>query len=149
MTGEIYRYSVRCDRDRFHALGRAAKTAGVSVEAFVQAHFETILDAQPLPSATAPDGSDDRIIAGQLDISVGQWRVARALADRANAEGVAAVSYKEIAASTGLGEGSIPQFILRLQDRNLIERTGRPRSGRLALWKVAPSILRAAWKVAP
>ncbi|TIM16248.1 MAG: hypothetical protein E5Y67_03380 [Mesorhizobium sp.] len=43
----VYRYSVRCDRATSTKIEAAARKAGISVTAFVQRHFESILDARP------------------------------------------------------------------------------------------------------
>lgn len=43
----FYRYSVRCDRATSAKIEAAARKAGVSVTAFVQRHFDGILDARP------------------------------------------------------------------------------------------------------
>lgn len=40
----LFRYSVRCDRERNRAIERAAKRAGMTANQFVQQHFDRILD---------------------------------------------------------------------------------------------------------
>lgn len=47
----VYRYSVKADRITKGRIERAARTAGLSVEAFVQRHFDTILDQPAAPPA--------------------------------------------------------------------------------------------------
>ncbi|RWO29607.1 MAG: hypothetical protein EOS10_22455 [Mesorhizobium sp.] len=43
----LYRFSVRCDRAMNARIEAAARKAGISVTAFVQRHFDSILDARP------------------------------------------------------------------------------------------------------
>jgi predicted HicB family RNase H-like nuclease len=40
----FFRFAVRCDRDTNRAIEKAAKRAGMTANAFVQAHFARILD---------------------------------------------------------------------------------------------------------
>lgn len=58
----LYRYSVRCDRARAYDIAAAAKRAGMSEEAFVQAHFDRILDPveEPAPADPAPEGAEKK-----------------------------------------------------------------------------------------
>lgn len=54
----FFRYTVRADRARAKAIEAAAAKAGLSVETFVQRHFDRILDAPTGPAKKKPFDAD-------------------------------------------------------------------------------------------
>jgi hypothetical protein len=116
-----YRFTVRCDRERNHAIEAAARSAGVSATTFVQQHFETILDA--MAAAMAQTDKEVRSIEvspfdAQLatlnGITAGELRVWRAVKAVEDDHGRAEIGVGAIAKFTGLTDGSVRVLLSRL-----------------------------------
>ena len=128
----IYRYSVKCSRERFAAIERAAKAAGQSAAAFVQAHFETILEAKAEPLARK---QPDAALRSDLDVMVnhrltaGATRLFKAICACADEQGECAVSHDVLAWKALIAPKSVSVLVSSLIAAGLIIRIGRTASG--------------------
>ncbi|EHK57653.1 hypothetical protein [Allomesorhizobium alhagi] len=91
---QVYRFTVRCDRDFNRRLERAAKAAGVSPTAYVQRHFDGIFAeedagaAAPKPVVAAPKPARPLSPAAKI--------VLKAMDEAAGAFGIVDTSLREI-----------------------------------------------------
>lgn len=135
-----YRYSVRCDRTMARWIEDAAKKAGMTANAFVQQHFETIRDkAKPSAAAPAfratPDARAIEACATRHDLSKMTARVLLTLSGHADAEMAVRRSLPQIGADVGLPTGTVVKHVNRLRKRGLLERLSDS-TGKTAVYRV-------------
>lgn len=117
-----YRWTVRCDRDFAHRIARAAKAAGVSETAFVQAHFETILDPH---GREKPGVNFDEVAFGRTHlISPAAARVWNRLCQSVNAEGFVRVAAASLVELVGRDEDFVRNLLRELRAAKLITQVG-------------------------
>lgn len=139
---QIYRFTVRCDRDTNAAIEKAAKAVGLSPTSFVQRHFDGIVTTtEPEPetaSKQAPPSVSRRDIerAQALGLSVGEMRVLDSIALAADRDGNAEIGVGSIATATCLTEGSVRNILSKLAARNMIRRIGKPGFRRTTIYHV-------------
>lgn len=117
-----YRYSVKCERTFAMRLEAAAKAAGKSVNAFVQAHFETILEAPLAAESFDPARFDAVNFSRRHALPVPAALVWKELRAGASAQGLVRATHAQIEEATGIPYGSIPKLLLSLKDAGLIEQ---------------------------
>lgn len=147
----VMRFSVRCDRGRAAAIERAAKKAGMSATAFVQAHFETILDeaeppvAEPgAPKMAAADIArgpgrnhpDDRERASDLGLSMSALRLLRVVSLIASNDGTFVSDPEFLGQSTNTVAGGIHQMMRQLEVIGAVERVTKAVGSRKAIWRL-------------
>jgi len=128
---EIYRYSVRCGRSTAQAIAKAADRSGLTVNAFVQQHFEALFDqvtgrkkvASTDVAASAGEKREDLAMARRHGIAPGAVRIYRLIESLADAEGICQIGSEDIAARTGLGTGSVRVLLSSLVTGELLART--------------------------
>lgn len=143
----IYRYSVRCDRATAASIRRAAAKAGLSETAFVQAHFDTILQrrrpAKPAAAeASAPadagqprgDDTSRACDCGITEWALRLWRVASAICDEGGAFEADTVSLGRFA---HVPAGSVTRSLSMLVSRGLAERVSIAAGQRKAVYRLA------------
>jgi len=137
---QIYRFTVRCDRDTNAAIEKAAKAAGLSPTSFVQRHFDGIVVAADSPATQEPTPASvsrrDIERARDLGLSVGEMRVLDAIALAADRDGNAEIGVGSIATATALTEGSVRNILSKLAARNMIRRIGKPGFRRTTIYHV-------------
>ena len=125
-----YRYSVKCDRARNAKIEAAARAAGLSVTAFVQEHFDRILDRQePVATVYFQPPKDNRAFAERYSLSPRAVRLYGFLCKAANRAGIVALSAGDIAGGTGMCESNVGKAAAQLSEAGLItrrRRTGSP-----------------------
>lgn len=121
-----YRYSVRCDRGRNAAITKAAAKAGLTVNAFVQRHFDRILEADLAEPAKASDISQPELqgFAQRHGVTVGHARVWFLLKGLRGCDGVARMSIPEIGEACFITPDTCRTYIGVLSGRGLLERVG-------------------------
>lgn len=118
-----YRYSVRADRTFALRLEAAAAKAGVSVNAFVQAHFETILQARGSEAPAFDAARFDAVAFGRdRAVPVAAARIWKVLRQRADDKGLVRVTLAEIETATGLNYGSLSKALATLKEAGLVEQ---------------------------
>lgn len=122
----MFRYSVKADRALANAIAVAAREAGLSVESFVQAHFDRILDA---PVRTDPVLPDAPALAASHGIPVMAARIYLLLASRAQG-GIAARSLSQLAADMNSNMTMVARQIEALTAAGLVADEGITRGGR-------------------
>jgi len=128
---EIYRYSVRCGRSTAQAIAKAADRAGLTVNAFVQQHFETLFSqvsgGKKAPQADVAAGAgekrEDLALAQRHGVTPGAIKVYRLIESLADGEGMCQIGADDIAARTGFGAGSVRVFLSNLVTAELLART--------------------------
>lgn len=117
-----FRYSVRADRSFALRLEAAAAKAGVSVSAFVQAHFETILQPRAAPPAFDAARFDAVAFGRDHAVPVAAARIWKVLRQRADDKGIVRVTLAEIETATGLNYGSLSKALATLKEAGLVEQ---------------------------
>lgn len=134
----VYRYSVRCDRDTAQRIARAAKLAGQSETAFVQAHFERIF----LQVAPAPDAGqridlasfEPAAFARAHGITVFEAKAWAVLAGDAR-DGLARASLTVLCERLDRDRGPVSAALATLQEVGLV--TVAERTTRGTVWRVS------------
>lgn len=127
MIEDVYRYSVKCNRERSRQIMRAAAVAGLSVEAFVQRHFETILDGSAAPAVVADPAPpmfdrNDHELADRLGITAGMAKLLRAMKSHADEDGVCSPGRGTLARQIGMTDASVNTFLSKLHTGGHIAR---------------------------
>lgn len=121
----FYRFSVKCDRETNLRIEDAARKAGMTVNGFVQRHFETILDEPADDTGFSPDA-----FAREHGISGQAARMWNAMRRRADAVGVVSGSVREFASAAKVSAGHGSDYFAELADVGLIKTIARPGAGR-------------------
>lgn len=117
---QFYRFSVKCDRRRNTQIEAAARKEGLSVTAFVQRHFETILDGASTAKAPPPP-FDARAFSERHGVSLSaatMWAAYRAKADD---NGIVQVGARQMAAKAGLRLADPNRHVAALVQAGLLE----------------------------
>lgn len=139
----LYRFTVKCDRDRNAAIERAARKAGLSVNEFVQRHFDGILDvgspaAPGAPAAPARNAAAVRLAAClRNEVTEAMDQVWRAMARLADDDGQLACTQLVIAEEAGRSPASACRAVETLVARGLIEIVRESSGPRPAVYRVA------------
>jgi hypothetical protein len=137
-----YRYTVKCDRERFHAIERAAKACGLSASQLVQMHFESILDAEPAaqPEPRQPDqpARAELELATRSGMTVAALRIYRAVEDAADEHGRAEIGIGTISRQTGYTEGTVRTLLSRLTTAGRLRRLSGEGFRRTTVYRVNP-----------
>jgi hypothetical protein len=126
-----FRFSVRCDRDANQRIEQAARKAGLSVTAFVQRHFETILDEPADPSGFSPQA-----FARTNDISVQAARLWKALRSMAGPDGEITGAAREFGKAARISQGHASDHMAELVRVGLVTVLRRPVSARAGTYRV-------------
>jgi DNA-binding MarR family transcriptional regulator len=139
-AGLWYRFSVKCDRDMNAAIDKAAKAAGMSPTIFVQSHFETILNGEPVrASRPAGNARADVDLAKSLGITLTALRLYRAMDERADHLRNVAITNSKLAEVAGTARSRVPGLVASLKARNLVrvlERTSTQRPTRYHVYSI-------------
>lgn len=155
-TGEpredaFFRYTVRCDRATAKGIARAARKAGMSETAFVQAHFDAILkpkgevpkveQPQPAPARALRDGPgalrpDDSLRAADLGVPLAAVRLARVASAVADLAGVFENDTAKLSEATGIPRGNVTRTLLTLVHAGRMERLTTARPGEHARFRI-------------
>lgn len=127
----LYRFSVRCDRDFNQRLEQAAKGAGLSVTAFVQRHFEAILDAPADGGGFSPEAFA-RLHSVTPQAAV-LFDTLRRIADEA---GVVTGSVAAFAAACGQTERRLNYHFRQLVEAGLVGTIAAARAGRKGTYRI-------------
>ncbi|OBQ72369.1 hypothetical protein A8145_06040 [Mesorhizobium loti] len=128
----FYRFSVKCDRLTNLKIEAAARKAGMSVNSFVQRHFETILEAAPV-AATVPERFDAPAFAKRHGVTIQAANVWFSLSTHAR-NGLVQRSLKNLASDVGTTH--VERLIEQLIGASTIEVVA-PSSGlRPAIYRV-------------
>ncbi|OBQ68386.1 hypothetical protein EFV37_25190 [Mesorhizobium loti] len=129
----FYRFSVKCDRLTNLKIASAARKAGMSVNSFVQRHFETILDVAPASLAAQPTRFDAPSFARRHNVTIQAANLWLSLSTHAR-NGLVQRSLKDLAADVGVPR--VELLIERLVAAGTIEIVA-PSSGlRPAIYRV-------------
>ena len=135
----FFRYSVKCDRAMASRIETAAKKAGLSVSAFVQQHFDTILD----PRQDRGEGAafkanvfDPVSFSRRYQIPVFAAQVWIALKARADADGLVRVPARTLAEKLGFSGDLVRKGMNALIDAGRLEPLEPMIAGRPALYRV-------------
>lgn len=141
----IYRYTVKCDRERSQAIEKAARAAGLSATSFVQRHFESILDdCRQAEAETAREewriqsGADERAIASMNGMTPGQLAVWRAVKSADDGHGRGEIGVGAIAKLTGLTAGSVRVILSRLVAAGHLTRISGGGWRRTTVYRIHP-----------
>ncbi|WP_353641349.1 hypothetical protein [Mesorhizobium sp. WSM2239] len=138
------RYSVKCDRVMASRIETAAKKAGLSVNAFVQQHFDAILDPKASPQGQGEGGAvafsskafNPLEFSRRYRVSVPAARVWAALAGHVDADGLARVSLLQLGRDAGV-DGSYPQrLIAALVEAGRVEIVKNPVRGQPGTYRI-------------
>jgi hypothetical protein len=123
MIDEVYRYSVKCNRTRSQEIQIAARAAGLSVEAFVQRHFDGILDAAPTEKPSFDAASFDLIgFSRRHNLTLSAARIWLALRSRCDGARRASMSREDLCAAAGIGKNHVTRALDALEAERLIEQ---------------------------
>ncbi|EHK56836.1 hypothetical protein [Allomesorhizobium alhagi] len=141
----FFRYSVKCDRLTATRIEIAARKAGLTVNAFVQQHFDTILDAKSAALRQAQVKDAPRFDRKRFDaigfarrhkVSIPAARVWAALAGRVDAEGRGRATLLQLARDADV-DGTYPGLLLKaLAEAGMVEVIEPSRSGRPGLYRI-------------
>lgn len=132
---QCWRFTVRCDRATNAAIERAARAAGMSVNAFVQAHFDRILDTPAQPGGAAFDATTFAQRHGVSLSAAALWGLMKA---ECNAEGLVSRSYVALARTANQSPSTVQNQMEMLIEAGLVSLVRRGQS------LVAPSLFRVA-----
>lgn len=130
-----FRFSVKCDRVKNAAIERAARAAGMSVNAFVQAHFDRILD---IPTKTAGAAFDAPAFAQRHGVSLSAAALWGLMKAECNADGLVSRSYVALARTVNQSPSTVQNQMEMLIEAGLVSLVRRGQS------LVAPSLFRVA-----
>lgn len=132
----VYRYSVKCDRETYHAIERAARAAGLSPDQFVQGHFDGILEAaleiQPEPDSITAE----RALARSCGITVTQLRIHTAMKAKASPRGTFSGGVATIHQETHIPVQTIRVMLQKLIKAGLVRRLRSAVGGTTAVYHV-------------
>lgn len=115
---QCWRFTVRCDRATNAAIERAARAEGISVSAFVQAHFDRILDA---PAVKAAEPAFDALSFARRHAlapsAAALWGLMKA---GCNGEGLFSASYSSLGRAMGMTPNAIQHQVSRLIAAGLV-----------------------------
>jgi hypothetical protein len=134
-----YRYSVRCDRLTATRIEIAARKAGLTANAFVQQHFETIFEpVQTEPAAKGFDSKafDAAAFSRRHKVSIPAAKIWAGLAGRVSADGMAKVSVRQLGQAADVSEGYPSRLIASLVDAGLVETVEPSRAGRPGVYRI-------------
>ncbi|MER8540279.1 hypothetical protein NKH17_12570 [Mesorhizobium sp. M1334] len=135
----VYRYSVRCDRATSTRIEAAARKAGISVTAFVQRHFETILDARPNATKLASfdaAGFDAVEFSKRHHVTLMAARLWGTLRVHAGDNGHVQRFQTQLAEDIGCDHASTGRLITALLEAGLLETVRRGKQGAPAAYRV-------------
>jgi len=130
-----YRFSVRCDRDFNRRIEQAARADGLSVTAFVQRHFETILDEPPDSSGFAPQS-----FARANGVSDQAARLWRAMRDAAAPDGEITGVPRAFCGAARISQGHASDYLAELTGAGLVSVIARPWAGRAGTYRINQGI---------
>lgn len=149
---QLFRFVVRTDRDGNRALAKRARALGITPDALVQKHFETLFDdapaSPPSPSPSAASGPQKAAGRALLSshrrrgeeerppISAGQRAVLDLLRANAVRGGNVSLTHREIAERTGLKQTGVGAILNRLSLAGAIERVSAGKRGAQAIWRL-------------
>ncbi|TPN43228.1 hypothetical protein [Mesorhizobium sp. B1-1-7] len=128
----FYRFSVRCDRAMNARLEAAARAAAVSVTAFVQRHFETILDEPADDTGFSPD-----VFAREHGISPMAARLWNAMRRASDSVGVVSGGVRDFAIAAKVSAGLGSDCLAELVSADLVRMIARPGAGRGGTYRIA------------
>lgn len=137
--GRHYRFSVKCDRERFHDIEKAAARLRVTVNQFVQDHFDGIIEVVVAPPPAAPELSPEQIErdeAKSIGITVAMLRLHRAMWARTTVNRHYLGGVDPLADVTGLAPTSIRVLMHKLVAAGLIRRAKSAGRGTCAVYVV-------------
>ncbi len=126
-----FRFSVRCDRETNQRIETAARKAGLSVTAFVQQHFDTILDGPADAYGFSPDLFARRHGIGSKDAQL--FGALRRLAD---SDGVVTGSVADFAATAGWPGQHLNYHFKRLLKAGLVDTIAAARGGKKGTYRI-------------
>lgn len=138
---QLYRYTVRCDRERFSEIEKQARACGMSAGELVQMHFEGILDdvRKAEEPARLPRPKPSRVeveAASKLGLSVGALRVFRVVEAVADEHDRSEIGVGAIAQKTGLPNGSVRTILIRLVQQGWLSRVSASGWRRTTIYRV-------------
>lgn len=136
---QFYRYSVKCDRAFAARLEEAARRAGVSVNAFVQLHFERILEEparSDLPAARPLPLAELQALARRNRISLSAAKLFVWMRGAADANGQLRVAHAEAVRLADISSNAPGELFSDLREAVLIETVERATSARSGLYQV-------------
>lgn len=113
-----FRYTVRADRDRARAIEAAARKAGLSVEAFVQRHFDGIVAPRNGAAARSFDPASFAVKHGLPRITA---LVLGEVVARADENGVAQLRVGDIVAALAISPGTAQRALDALLERGMLD----------------------------
>lgn len=128
---QFYRFSVKCDRAMNARLEAAARAAGVSVTAFVQRHFETILDEPADDTGFSPDA-----FAREHGISPQAARVWAAMRKGVDQVGVVSGGVRDFAIAAKVSAGHGGDYVAELISAELVRMIARPGGARPGTYRL-------------
>lgn len=135
----VYRYSVRCDRATSTKIEAAARKAGISVTAFVQRHFEAILDARPNPPRLATfdaAGFDAVEFSKRHHVTLMAAKLWGTLRAHAGENGHVQRFQTLLAEDIGCDHASTGRLVLALIEAGLLETVRKGKMGTSATYRV-------------
>ncbi|MER9056458.1 hypothetical protein [Mesorhizobium sp. M0910] len=135
----VYRYSVRCDRATSARIETAARKAGISVTAFVQRHFESILDARPIATKLASFDAtefDAAAFSKRHHVTLLAARLWANLRVHAGDDGVVQRFQTLLADDIGCDHASTGRLIAALIETCLLETVRKGKMGAPATYRV-------------
>lgn len=131
---QYYRYSVKCDRATSQRIERAAREAGKSVTAFVQAHFDRILDAKPAADAARPFDAENFARENRVPLTAAlMWHVLR---QRAAGDGRVSLSQRQMAEAIGCDVSTPHRLTGALVEAGRLQILERSRGGVSPVYRV-------------
>jgi len=131
-TESFYRFSVKCDRLTNLKIEAAARKAGLSINSFVQRHFETILDA-PLAADVGKALFHAPTFAKRHGVSIQAANLWFSLSSHAR-NGLVQRSLKDLA--TDVGVSRVEKLIERLIGAGTIEVVAPSAGLRPAIYRI-------------
>lgn len=134
-----YRFSVKCDRTMNCRIQAAAAKAGMSVTAFVQRHFDCILDPKPNAEAS-PAGQFDLSAFHPIEfskrhkVSVASARAWSVLRSRVKKDGTVQMSQRDVAEAINCSSPHRP--VEALIEAGLIEMVKRAYGHEAPIYRV-------------
>lgn len=151
----VYRYSVSADRSGYALIEAGAKASGISATAFVQRHFDTLVDGlrkarrdrrpvqMPEPAAQPArprqfDRGEEKELARRLGIKHASLVLYRLMEASADDDGLLRLTHVQMSEAAGLAQSAMPALLKELQEARLIAFVDKPIRNKPIIWRVHP-----------